>query len=179
MMYGARFQIPYVIIRPGWVYGPGNEGISNRVGIRALGFFIHLGGRNSVPLCFVENCAEAIVQAGFKEDMENQIFNVVDDHLPSSRDFLSLYRKNVENVKVVPVPHLASYVLCWLWECYCKSFHKRIHPSLNTRSWHTFWKKTAYPNQKIKQVLGWKPLVSSTDALNRYFESCRQKMLCL
>ena len=32
MDYGDKFQLPYVIVRPGVVYGPGNESIHGRVG---------------------------------------------------------------------------------------------------------------------------------------------------
>jgi nucleoside-diphosphate-sugar epimerase len=40
--YARRFGIPYVLIRPGWVYGPGNPGIHGRVGIGTFGIFLHL-----------------------------------------------------------------------------------------------------------------------------------------
>ena len=51
--YGKKFGIPYVIVRPGHVYGPGNEAITGRVGIGTFGVFLHLGGSNthSVHLC--------------------------------------------------------------------------------------------------------------------------------
>ena len=45
--YGKRFGIPYVIVRPGQVYGPGNEGITGRVGIGTFGIFLHMGGSNT------------------------------------------------------------------------------------------------------------------------------------
>jgi len=65
--YGSRFQIPYVIVRPGAVYGKGNESITVRVGIGTFGLFLHLGGSNPVPLTYVDNRVEAIILAGLKE----------------------------------------------------------------------------------------------------------------
>src|SRR5207245_1523705 len=62
--YGEKFAIPYVIVRPGYVYGPGKSAISGRVGISTFGFFVHLGGSNTIPLTFVDNCVDAIVRAG-------------------------------------------------------------------------------------------------------------------
>src|SRR5437867_7151244 len=47
--YGKRFGIPYVIVRPGHVYGPGHEGITNRVGIGTLGVLLQQGGSNPIP----------------------------------------------------------------------------------------------------------------------------------
>src|SRR5208283_5546268 len=107
--YGRQFGIPYVIVRPGIVYGPGKEAISGRVGIDTFGFFLHLGGSNTIPLTYVDNCAAAIVLAGLVKGVDGEAFNVVDDDLPSSRQFLRRYKKNAKQFKSIYVPHLISY----------------------------------------------------------------------
>ena len=84
----TKFAIPYVIVRPGSVYGPGHAEITARVGIRAFGPFLHFGGFNSIPFTYVDNCAEAIVLAGLVSGVEGETFNVIDDDTPSSRRFL-------------------------------------------------------------------------------------------
>ena len=109
--YGARFGIPYVIVRPGYVYGPGNEAITGRVGIGTFGIFLHLGGSNTLPLTYVDNCAEAIVLAGVTAGIDGEVFNVVDDDLPSSRQFLGLYKRNVRHFRSIYLPHAVSYAL--------------------------------------------------------------------
>jgi nucleoside-diphosphate-sugar epimerase len=86
--YGKRFGIPYVIVRPGWVYGAGNEAITGRVGLGTFSMFLHLGGSNTIPFTYVDNCAEAIALAGLRKGVDGEVFNVVDDDLRSSRDFL-------------------------------------------------------------------------------------------
>ena len=106
--YGRKMGIPYTIVRPGQVYGPGNEGISGRVGIGTFGIFLHLGGSNRIPFTYVDNCADAIALAGLKKGTDGQIFNVVDDDLPSSRKFLRLYKQNVKNFPSVYIPHFMS-----------------------------------------------------------------------
>ena len=58
-----------------------------------FGVFVHLGGSNPIPFTFVDNCAEAIALAGIKKGAEGQAFNVVDDDLPSSRQFLTITRR--------------------------------------------------------------------------------------
>src|SRR5438105_1764930 len=93
--YCQTFDIPYVIVRPGFVYGAGNHTITGRVGISTFGFFLHLGGANRVPITYVENCAAAIVLAGLRPGVEGEAFNVVDDDLPTSRRFLQLYKQKV------------------------------------------------------------------------------------
>jgi nucleoside-diphosphate-sugar epimerase len=171
--YAARFGVPCVTIRPGYVYGPGHETISSRVGIGTFGVFLHLGGANTVPLTYVDNCAEAIVLAGITPGVDGEVFNIIDDDLPSSRKFLRDYKREVKWFASIYVPHVASYILCWLWERYSHWSEGQLPPTFNWRGWHAFWKRTRYSNAKAKTLLHWKPPVSSRDAMNRYFESCR------
>ena len=171
--YASRFGIPYVIVRPGYVYGPGNSAITGRVGIGTFGLFLHLGGANTIPLTYVDNCAEAIALAGLKSGIDGESFNVVDDNLPTSREFLRLYKKNVRHFKSLYLPHIASYALCYLWERYSRRSKGQLPPVFNRSRWHVDWKKTRYSNSKLKALVGWSPAVSTPDGLARYFEACR------
>ena len=173
--YGKRFRIPYVIVRPGHVYGPGNEGITGRVGIGTFGIFLHLGGSNTIPFTYVDNCVEAIVLAGLKKGVDGEVFNVMDDDLPSSRAFLRLYKQNVRRFNSIYVPHFVSYALCWLWEKYANWSEGQLPPVFNRRRWHAYWKKTRYSNERLKARLGWTPKVPMTEGLRRYFQSCRER----
>jgi nucleoside-diphosphate-sugar epimerase len=173
--YGARFGLPYVIVRPGYVYGPGNEGITGRVGIGTFGIFLHLGGSNSVPFTFVDNCADAIVLAGLVNGIDGEIFNVVDDDLPSSRRFLRQYKGEVRRFRSLYLPHAVSYGLCWLWEKYADWSEGQLPPVFNRRMWRSYWKQTRYTNGKAKERLGWTPRVPTREGLRRYFESCRAR----
>lgn len=173
--YGKRSGVPYVIVRPGYVYGPGNEGITGRVGLGTFGLFLHMGGGNTIPFTYVDNCAEAIVLAGLKPGIDGEAFNVVDDNLPSSREFLREYKKNVKRFRSVYLPHWVSYLLCWTWECYSRWSEGQLPPVFNRKVWYAYWKRTTYSNEKLKSRLGWSPQVSSADALRTYFECCRVK----
>lgn len=172
--YGKKFSLPYVIVRPGYVYGPGKRAITGRVGIDTFGVFLHLGGSNSIPFTYVDNCADAIALAGLAQGVDGEIFNVVDDELPSSRRFLSLYKKNVNRFASLYVPHAASYLLCWLWERYSAWSEEQLPPVFNRSRWYANWRKTRYSNQKLKSRVGWTPKVSTSAGLTRFFESCRQ-----
>ena len=173
--YADRFNIPCVIVRPGYVFGPGNEGITGRVGISTFGVFLHLGGSNTIPFTFVDNCADAIALAGLKPGVDGEVFNVVDDDLPSSREFLYLYKKNVRKFASLYLPHFASYGLCYLWEKYSTWSQGQLPPAFTRKKWYAYWKKTKYSNEKLKSKLGWTPQVSMAEALRRHFESCRYK----
>lgn len=171
--YCERFGIPHVIVRPGYVYGPGKQILTGRVGLDTFGIFLHLGGSNTIPFTYVDNCAEAIALAGLKQGVDGDVFNIVDDDLPSSRQFLRLYKKNVKHFTSLYVPHALSYTLCYLWEWYSNWSEEQLPPAFNRRRWHAYWKKTRYSNEKLKSRLGWTPKVSIAEGLRRYFESCR------
>ena len=171
--YGEKYKLPYVIIRPGAVYGPGNLAITGRVGVGTFGLFLHLGGSNPIPLTYVDNCAEAIVLAGLKPGVDGEVFNVVDDDLPSSRQFLRLYKRNVKSFASLYLPRFASYGLCYLWERYSDSSEGQLPPVFNRSRWNSFWRPTRYSNEKLKHRLGWRPVVSTRDGLQTYFEACR------
>lgn len=172
--YCKNFGIPYVVVRPGNVYGAGKSEIIGRIGINTFGLFMHMGGSNTIPLTYVDNCAEAIILAGLVKGVDGEIFNIVDDDLPSSRQFLRLYKKNVRRFQSVYVPHALSFALCYLWERYSEWSRGQLPPVFNRKRWHAYWKKTRYSNEKLKARLGWRPTVSTTDALRRYFHSLGQ-----
>ena len=175
MEVGHRLNIPYVIVRPGYVYGPENEAISGRIGTDTFGVFLHLGGGNKIPLTYVDNCAEAIALAGLRKGVEGQVFNVVDDDLPSSRCFLRLYKQRVKQFRSLYVPHAVSYLLCYLWECYSVRSQGQLPPVYNRARWHANWKSTNYSNSKAKEQLGWTPRVPTSVGLERYFAACRKR----
>ena len=171
--YGKKYGLPYAIVRPGYVYGPGNPALTGRVGIRTFGPFLHLGGSNTIPFTYVDNCAEAILLVGLKKGIDGEVFNVVDDDLFSSRRLLRQYKRNVKNFRSFYIPHGVSYLMCSFWEWYARWSQGQLPPAFNRGKWRTFWKKTRYTNEKLKTRVGWTPKVSTADGLARYFESCR------
>ncbi|MCR4410334.1 MAG: NAD(P)-dependent oxidoreductase [Candidatus Saccharicenans sp.] len=171
--YGREKGLPYVIVRPGTVYGPGKCFIPGRVGIDSFGPFLHLGGSNPLPLSYVANCAEAIMLCGLVPELEGQIFNIVDDNLPSSRKFLRLYKKYVKNIRSIYIPKFMSLLFCIFWEKFSRWSSGQIPPVYTYREWAAYWKKTYYSNMKLKQLTGWKPRVSTEEGLKTFFEYCR------
>ena len=163
--YGKLHNLPYVILRPGAVFGPGKKALSGRVGINTFGFFVHLGGSNQLPLTFVDNCAEAIVLAGLKPGVDGEIFNVVDDEPLTSRQFLKAYKKRVKSFFSLPLPYFAIYGLCSLWERYSKKSKGQLPPVFNRRRCSAEWKGNRYSNEKLRQRLGWKPRVKMDAAM--------------
>jgi len=173
--YRERYGLSVVTLRPGVVYGPGNLAISGRVGIDTFGVFLHLGGSNRIPLTYVDNCADAIVLAAVRSLEGSEAFNVVDDNVPTSREFLKRYKKNVRRFRSLYLPKAVSYAFCYLWERYSAWSQGQLPSAFNRNRWNSLWRRTDYDNAKLKKQLGWTPLVSTDEGLRRYFAACREK----
>lgn len=163
--YGQKQGLPYVILRPGTVYGPGKKDLTGRIGIDTFGFMMHIGGSNLLPLTYVDNCAEAIVLAGLRAGVDGETFNVVDDGLLTSRQFLRAYRKHAKQIFSVRVPYSVAYALSVLWEKYARWSRGQLPPAFNRRRCAAEWKGNRFPNAKIRQGLGWKPRVGVEEGM--------------
>jgi nucleoside-diphosphate-sugar epimerase len=162
--YGQKHGLPFVIVRPGAVFGPGRKELSGRVGIDTFGFFIHMGGSKTLPLTFVDNCAEAIVLAGLKPAVEGEVFNVVDDEAMTSREFLKAY-KQVKPTFSICLPYPLTYTICALWERYSNWSKGQLPPAFNRRRCAAEWKDKRFSNEKLHKRLGWTPRVTMKDAV--------------
>src|SRR5882724_3750980 len=165
--YGNEHNLPYVILRPGYVFGPGKRELNGRVAINTFGFLIQVGGSHLLPLTFVDNCAEAIVLAGLTAGIDGELFNVVDDELLSGRQFLKLYKAKLERSSV-RMPYVAAYGLCFLWEKYAKWSNGQLPAVFNRRRCAAEWKGNRYSNQRLHERLDWKPRVPMKEAMEAF-----------
>ena len=163
----ARFGFDWAIVRPGVIHGPGGSALSPRVGIQAMGFFFSLGGGATLPLSYVENCADAIALVALRAP-SGSVFNVVDDDLPTCGDYLKAYRRRVRKMRVVPVPY-------WLLLTGARGFvrYNRVSggqlPAIMTPySVRSMFRPLSYSNQALKD-LGWRQRVPTAEALDLLF----------
>ena len=166
----SGFQL--VILRPGVIYGPGGGRMSSRVGLQVGPLFFHFGGRNPLPLSYVENCAEAIVIAGSEPRSSGQIFNVHDDELLTASQYLRQYKKSVKRFRSVRIPYRATWCLAWLIERYNRVSLGQLPSILTCYKVAALWGGNRFDNSKLHQV-GWRQRVSTEDGIRRTFESFR------
>jgi nucleoside-diphosphate-sugar epimerase len=169
LAYHQKHGIPYTIIRPGIVFGPGKKAIPGSIGMDTFGVFIRVGGAGRIPLTYVENCADAIVLAGLIPGVDGEVFNVMDDDLPKSRRFLREYKDRVRPFRSIWIPYWLTYFLCYLWERYSAWSVGQLPPVFNRRTCSFSWKGHLYSNSKLKERLGWECRVPMGEALARYF----------
>ena len=125
---------------------------------------------NTIPLSYIDNCADAIVLAGIRKGVDREIFNVVDDDLPTSRDFLSHYKKEVKKIRSVYIPYRMFYIFSCSWEICSKLTKGKLPLKFNRKKCSHFYKGNQYSNAKLKNLLDWKPKINFAEGLKLYLE---------
>jgi nucleoside-diphosphate-sugar epimerase len=169
--YEKNQGIPCVIVRPGPIYGPrARAGLHARIGLDTFGIFLHLGGGNQIAFTYIDNCAEAVAMAGLVNGIEGEVLNIIDDDLPTSRQFLRSFKKQARDFGSLRVPYPLFYASSWLWEKYSTWSQGQLPPAFNRQLCTIYYRGNRYSNEKAKQLLGWQPKVGTTEGIQRHCE---------
>lgn len=161
---------PLTIIRPGVIFGRDNLA-NGWAGIEGKKFWVRTGANAIIPITYVENCAEAIVMSAENPAAIGQTFNIVDDELPTQKQYLDAILATMSpRPNIVPVPF-------WMMRAIAGSaavFNKYVCgggakiPSLFVPCrLAARGKPLRYTNAKAKQVLGWSPRYGLREAIAR------------
>jgi nucleoside-diphosphate-sugar epimerase len=159
-------QLPVVVIRPGVIIGPGRGALSARVGLKVGPLQLRFGNR-VMPYIFVENCADAIKQAGLVQGVVGQAINIVDDDLPTAKEVLKAYRSEQQRVRSLWLPQWSIRPLSRMYETYHRWSQGQLPKVLTAYRTDAFWKPLQFSNAKAKALLNWLPAVSMAEALRR------------
>jgi hypothetical protein len=97
---------------------------------------------------------------------------VVDDDLPTSGQYLSLYKRQVRRVKSVPVPYFALMWGSRMVEGYSERSKGQLPAIFTPYKTRAMWAGNQFSNAKLKSI-GWKPLLSTQEGLERAFAAFR------
>ncbi len=156
-----------VIVRPGVIYGPGRSVVTSRVGLPVGPIVIRMGGGQQLPYTFVENCAEGIKLAGLTPDMSGEVFNLVDDDLPTGKRILQLMKQQGQRIQTLWIPRGAIGPLSRVYEWYSNWSEGQLPPVLTRYKCEAMWKPLRYSNAKAKHKLNWMPKISTEDGLQQ------------
>ncbi|MCC5887210.1 MAG: NAD-dependent epimerase/dehydratase family protein [Gammaproteobacteria bacterium] len=151
-----------VILRPGVIFG--SENLWNgRVGFAAGGrWWVCTGSGSVLPVAYVENCAEAFVNAAeYQGERGTQTFNVIDDELPTHRSYLrEMRRSSGGGARIIPLPWPVMQTLAAAAALVNRLFFKgtaKLPGLLVPARVHARCRPMRYSNARIKEVLGWAP----------------------
>lgn len=160
-------DLPLVVVRPGVIFGDERGVLSHRVGLPFGSWLLRQGGRQRIPLTYVENCAAGVVLAGLAERVEGQVFNLIDDDLPTGREIIRQCRKAGRRLRVIGIPQCAIPLLAWVNEKYSDRTEGQIPKVLSRHRIGAMWKQLRYSNEKAKRLLGWSPSINVDEAITK------------
>ena len=170
--YQIRHSFELVVLRPGVIYGPGGSHFSNRVGLKIGKWLLNFGGSNSLPLSYVDNCAEAVVVAGIHPSTAGQVYNVHDHDLPTCREYLRAYRKHVTHIQSISLPYFCVQLLSRMVAKYHRYSNGQLPAFLTPYKAACMWGGSRFENSKLCSI-GWRQLVSTAEGLQRSFAAFR------
>ncbi len=159
----GRMQV--IVLRPGILYGPRGRWNLARMGyaLGANGYVIIGNGGNTLPVCYVRNCASAVLRAAESAHAEG-IFNVVDDESFTQLEYLRRLKEDVRpRLKIVCLPYLIARALGKMAGMATRPLGR---PSpLRPAHLIACQRRLAYSNQRAKEALGWRPETGKEEAL--------------
>lgn len=166
-----EWGLKYTILRPGAIFGKEHLWTA-RLGLDASDrLWIRLGCWAKVPLSYIENCAEAIIMCAEKNEAIGQIFNIIDDHLPSQRLYIHQLQNRLNpRPNVVPIAWSAVRLfarIAWLTNNFLFKGEAKLPQILTPMHVHARFKPFRYSNNKLKNIIGWMPRYSLQQALDR------------
>ncbi|MBE9213310.1 NAD(P)-dependent oxidoreductase [Plectonema cf. radiosum LEGE 06105] len=169
--FEQKNQGEVTILRPGIVYGRNNLWNAH-LGINLKNrLWINIGGNAQLPLTYVENCAQAIVNVCGNQEAIGKTLNIIDNDLPTQK----VYRDKILKL----LSHKPSTVgidwrLIRLLSHSAWFFNKvlflekiKLPGILIPARLEARFKPFRYSNKNAEQVLNWQPKYSLDQALKR------------
>ncbi|MEO1429928.1 MAG: NAD(P)-dependent oxidoreductase [Cyanobacteria bacterium J06633_8] len=169
--FEQRSQGEVTIIRPGIVYGRNNLWCSH-LGVNIKNrLWIRIGGNAVLPLTYVENCAEAIVNACENQEAIGKTLNIVDNDLPTQKVYadkiLKLLPRQPSTVGINwSLMRLLSRS-AWLSNKMLFLGKLKLPGIFVPAKLEARFKPFQYSNENARKVLNWQPLYSLDEALKR------------
>jgi 2-alkyl-3-oxoalkanoate reductase len=174
----AQRGLPVAILRPAWIYGPGDHHfIPELVEVmRAHQMMFFGSANNTIPLCYVDNLMDAIVLALTCEQAIGQGYIVFDGAVITWKELTDLLADQLDLPKVkwtVPLP--LALGLAAALEALAKLMKATDRPVLTRYELEIGGRDLRYSNGKIVCNLGFLPRVLPAEGLAKTIEWLKQE----
>lgn len=155
-------NLPYVIVRPGMVYGPGSPGWTVRLARWARKGQLPMidNGRGTAYPVYIDNLVDLLAACATHPAAVGEVFNGVDDGPVTFADFLGGYMAMVPTDRAIKLPGWALKSVMALASPFFPGA-KLSHYA------NQLCGRGLVSNRKAKDLLGWSPRVSLKEGLAR------------
>jgi nucleoside-diphosphate-sugar epimerase len=163
-------ELRWTILRPGLVFGDSRTWFA-QLGMQiSQRLWVTFAGKGGLPLTYVENCAAAAVDALTAAGAEGRVANIVDDGLPTRREYVAALAADAvpaPQVLDIPWPLLSSGARV-AWAVAHGILRDAIEPPgvLHPARLDARCKPLRYSNALAKAAFGWQPRRAWREALH-------------
>lgn len=163
----------YTIIYPGWVYGPGDKqffpAIVDMLKDKHV-FLWHHKTPYKVDFIYIDDLVEAIVNALFNPNANNQDFLILNDSATYTPEAIFRWMANYLQleIKVHKVPYniMMAIAKCSQWLTQKGITKEHL---LSTTDVKAFGNDFTFSTEKARRLLAWEPKVRETEGFSHYF----------
>ncbi len=163
-----------VILRPGMIYGR-HQLWHALLGAELGPLFLRIGSRATLPLTYVENCADAMVSASEQladepSRLAGQTINIVDDHLLTQGEYINAVSRVMAPPTSIRVPWLVMQAAADLLDKgndIIVGGRAKFPGFIVPDRLHARFKPLRFTNAKAKRIMGWWPHYSTAEAFER------------
>ena len=161
---------PVTIVRPGWIYGPGDAASFARVArMIERGRMVMVGsGGNHLPLIYVQDAAQGILRASDAAHAEGRSYLLVNDEPVRQRDYLAAIATELGvTAPARRIPYGLAVMLGAASENIGRLARRRQPPPLMRYGIRLLGGENRFVISRARQELGFEPLVDLADGVRR------------
>ncbi|MCP4170459.1 MAG: NAD-dependent epimerase/dehydratase family protein [Fuerstiella sp.] len=173
--YVVQRQLPAVVLRPGFIYGPRDRTVMPRLmGKLRDRKFAYLGNHDKLMNnTFVGNLCEAVWLAIRNDNVVGEVFNIRDPRAVTKKEFMDTICETAGYsipTKVVPL-HIARF-LSWHMETLAKLLGRKQAPLVNSARIKFLGRNLDFCIEKANLELGYQPSSDFRDAMRETVKYC-------
>ncbi|MBD3307909.1 NAD-dependent epimerase/dehydratase family protein [candidate division KSB3 bacterium] len=160
LQYHQQFGLPVAVVRPAWIYGPGDRRTYKFFRMVARGRFFLIGsGQTQLSPVYVDDVVQGLILCADQiEQAAGEVFIVAGPTTVSLETLASTIAQEAgTSILPVKVPAGIARLGATLCETLCKPLG--IEPPIHRRRLDFFCRDQAFDTTKIRQTLGFQPRI--------------------
>jgi 2-alkyl-3-oxoalkanoate reductase len=168
--YAREQRLPLAVIRPTFIYGPGDRTflpeLVDAMRTRQMMFFG--SPLNTIPLCYIENLVDAVLLALTRDEAVGQGYIVCDGEVVTWRGLTDLLADQLDLPRVkLTIPLPLAQVMAVAAETWARLAKSTKRPALTRYYLELGCRGMRYSNARICRQLGFSPRVLPDEGLAR------------
>jgi len=163
--FGKKQGLPFTVIRPAAIYGPGDKRLLKLFKMTRRKFFPLFGkGKCIYHLIHVDDLTNTFIIAATSPRAVGEVFICGADEPIAIADIARIVARTLgRQIKIVRIPIGPFFVAADICEALCRPFH--IEPPIYRRRVAFYAKDRLFDTTKLKTVLGYHPIHSNEEGI--------------